>query len=90
MFCVNYRHEKFYSAHSPDILTCSLKRSSNEYQLNYLVNPDPIEWPLSDLFSSSYLQINTVKYNADQENTNTYENLQIVWSKFFIDKLTFV
>jgi hypothetical protein len=25
-----------------------------------------------------YLQINMVKYNADQEITNIYENLQIV------------
>ena len=29
-----------------------------------------------------YLQINTVKYDADWEITNTYENLQIVWSQF--------
>ncbi len=83
-------NKKFYSAHSPDIVTWSLKRSSNEYQSNYLVNPDPTEWPLSDLISTSYLQINMVKCNADQENTNTYENLQIVWSKFFTDKLTFI
>ncbi len=26
-----------------------------------------------------YLQINMVKYNAGQEITNIYENLQIVW-----------
>jgi hypothetical protein len=26
-----------------------------------------------------YLQINTVKYDADQEITNIYENLQIVF-----------
>jgi hypothetical protein len=28
-----------------------------------------------------------VKYDANQENTNTYENLQIVWSQYFTDKL---
>ncbi len=32
------------------------------------------------------LQINTVKYDADQESMNTYENLQIVQSQFFTDK----
>ena len=37
-----------------------------------------------------YLQINMVKYNADREITNTYENLQIVWSQFFTDKLIFI
>jgi hypothetical protein len=36
------------------------------------------------------LQINTVKYDANQEITNIYENLQIVWSKFCTDKLLFV
>ena len=36
-----------------------------------------------------YLQINTVKYDAKWEITNTYENLQIVWSQFFTDKLIF-
>ncbi len=29
------------------------------------------------------------KYDADQEIMNTYENLQIVWSQFFTDKLIF-
>ncbi len=37
-----------------------------------------------------YLQINTVKYDTDWEITNTYENLQIVWSQFFTDKLIFI
>jgi hypothetical protein len=37
-----------------------------------------------------YLQINTVKYNADQEIMNTYKNLQIVQSQFFTDKPIFV
>ncbi len=37
-----------------------------------------------------YLQINTVKYDADQEITNIYENLQIVRSHFFTDMLLFV
>ncbi len=32
---------------------------------------------LSD-YQTVYLQINTVKYEADLEITNTYENLQIV------------
>jgi hypothetical protein len=31
-----------------------------------------------------------VKYNADQEIMNTFENLQIVRSQFFTDKLIFV
>ncbi len=31
-----------------------------------------------------------VKYNADQEITNPYENLQIVQSQFFTDMLIFV
>ncbi len=31
-----------------------------------------------------------VKYYADQEITNIYENLQIVWSQFFTDTLLFV
>ncbi len=37
-----------------------------------------------------YVQINMVKYNANWEITNTYENLQIVWSQFFTDKLKFI
>jgi hypothetical protein len=37
-----------------------------------------------------YLQINTVKYDADQEITNVYENLQIIQSQFFTDMLLFV
>jgi len=37
-----------------------------------------------------YLQINMVKYDADQEIMNIYENLQIVWSQFFTDMLLFV
>ncbi len=37
-----------------------------------------------------YLQINTVKYDTDQEITNTYENLQIVRTQFFTDKLIFI
>ena len=32
-----------------------------------------------------YLQINTVKYDAEQEITNIYENSQIVWYKFFTE-----
>ncbi len=35
-------------------------------------------------------QINTVKYDDNQEIMNTYENLQIVWSEFLTDKLLFV
>jgi hypothetical protein len=34
-----------------------------------------------------YLQINKVKYDADWEIKNIYENLQIVWSQFFTDML---
>ncbi len=37
-----------------------------------------------------YFQINTIKYDADQEITNIYENLQIVWSQFVTDMLLFV
>ncbi len=37
-----------------------------------------------------YLQINMVKYNADWEITNIYENLQIVQSQFFTDMLLFI
>ena len=37
-----------------------------------------------------YLQINTVKYDTDQEITNIYENLQIVRTHFFTDMLLFV
>jgi hypothetical protein len=33
---------------------------------------------------------NMVKYNADQEITNTYENLQIVQNQFFTDMLIFI
>ncbi len=50
-----------------------------------LVNPEPIEWPLT-----VYLKINMVKYNADWEIMNTYENLQIVQSQFFTEKLIFI
>ncbi len=32
------------------------------------------------------LQINMVKYNDNQEITNTYEKLQIVESQFFTDR----
>ncbi len=35
-------------------------------------------------------QINTVKYDADQEITNIYKNLQIVLSQFVTDMLLFV
>ena len=31
-----------------------------------------------------------VKYYADWEITNNYENLQMVWSQFFTDKLLFI
>ncbi len=31
-----------------------------------------------------------VKYEANQEIMNTYENLQIVWSQFFTNKLIFI
>ena len=37
-----------------------------------------------------YLQINVVKYDADQEITNIYKNFQIVQSQFFTDMLLFV
>ncbi len=37
-----------------------------------------------------YLQINMVKYDADREIMNSYENLQTVWSQFFTDMLLFV
>ncbi len=30
------------------------------------------------------------KYDSNWEITNTYKNLQIVWSQFFTDKLIFV
>ncbi len=36
------------------------------------------------------LQINTVKYNANREIMNIYENLQIVWSQFCTNKQLFV
>jgi hypothetical protein len=44
---------------------------------------------LSDIYTIN-LQINTVKYDAAWEITNTYENLQIVCSQFFTDQLTFI
>ncbi len=37
-----------------------------------------------------YLQMNTIKYNANREITNSYENLQIVLSQFFTDKQMFI
>ncbi len=37
-----------------------------------------------------YLQLNTVKYDADREFKNAFENLQIVQSQFFTNKLIFV
>ncbi len=37
-----------------------------------------------------YLQLNMVKYDADQEITNIYKNLQTVWSQFFTDMLLFI
>ncbi len=37
-----------------------------------------------------YFQITTVKYDADREITNIYENLQIVWSQFVTDMLLLV
>ena len=37
-----------------------------------------------------YLQINTIKYNTDQEIANIYENLQIIWFQFFTDMLLFI
>ncbi len=36
------------------------------------------------------LQINTVKYNANQEITNIYDNLPIVRSQFCTDLLLFI
>ncbi len=35
------------------------------------------------------MQINMIKYDADQEITITYENLWTVWSQFFPDILIF-
>ncbi len=37
-----------------------------------------------------YLQINMVKYDADREIMNTNENLQIVLSQLFTDKLILI
>ncbi len=34
--------------------------------------------------------MNMVKYDADRGITNTYKNLQIVGSQFFIDNLIFI
>jgi hypothetical protein len=34
--------------------------------------------------------MNMVKYDANWEITNTYENLQIVWSYIFTNKITFI
>jgi hypothetical protein len=34
--------------------------------------------------------MNTVKYDTNHEITNTYENLQIVQSHFFTNKLIFI
>ncbi len=36
------------------------------------------------------LQINTVKYDANQEIMNTFKNLQIIQSQFLTDNLIFV
>ncbi len=44
---------------------------------------------MSDI-SRLCLQINTMKFNANWEITNTYENFQTVWSQFFSDKLIFI
>ncbi len=44
---------------------------------------------MSDI-ETMYLQINTVKYDANWEIMNTYDNLQIVWSQFYTDKLIFI
>ncbi len=41
-----------------------------------------IEWPLNSVFTN--------KYDTDREIMNTYENLQIVWTQFFTDKLIFI
>ena len=37
-----------------------------------------------------YFQTTKVKYNADREITNIYENLQIVQSHFFTDIVLFI
>ncbi len=37
-----------------------------------------------------FLQINTIKYDTDQEIMNIYENLQIVRTHFFTDMLLFI
>ncbi len=44
---------------------------------------------MSDIWTI-YLQINMVKYDAEQEITITYETLWIVWSQFFTDMLIFI
>ncbi len=49
------------------------------------VNPEPIEW-----YSNSVFAKNMVKYDADWDILYTYENLQIVWSEFFTNKLIFI
>ncbi len=36
------------------------------------------------------LYLMTLKYDANWEITNTYENLQIVWSQFFTDTLILI
>ncbi len=37
-----------------------------------------------------FLQTNMVKYDADWEIMNIYENLQIVWSQFFSGYYSFI
>ena len=49
------------------------------------VNIQPIEWPLNSVFTNKYR-----KYDTDWEITITYENLQIVQTQLFTDKLIFV
>ncbi len=44
---------------------------------------------MSDILTV-HLQIYLIKYDPNQEITNTYENLQIFQSQFFTEKLIFV
>ncbi len=51
-----------------------------------LENPEPIEWPLNNVFTNKYGKI----WFQSKNYKYLYENLQVVQSKFFTDKLIFI
>ncbi len=80
----------------------NIQMNSLSFSCQNLVNPNPIEWPIHNVFTNKhgkkqcwprnyeYLWIFTNIYEYLWILMNIYESLQIVWSHFFTNMLLFV